>query len=413
MTNWYGTLPERWETYKVGSLFIERSEKVTDTDFAPLSVSKGGIVPQIATVAKSNAGDNRKLVCKGDFVINSRSDRRGSSGVSEYDGSVSLINIVLTPRIETNGKYWHYLLKSHNFIEEYYHNGRGIVADLWTTRYTEMKGIYLPLPPRSEQDAIVRYLDWKVSGVNRLIAAKRRQVELLAEMKRAVVNEYIAKEGKTVRFRNLFTLIKGLNITKADLSETGIPCVNYGQIHSKYGFEVNPDTNELPFVDKSYLETNPKSLMLCGDFVFADTSEDLAGSGNFTYLNSQTSAFAGYHTIIARPIKEQNYRYLAYYFDSSQFRLQIQMNVNGVKVYSITRAILNSTSVVMPSDEEQKRVVQHLDKVCYNIDSATEKLAAEVALLGEYRTRLIADVVTGKMDVRGVEIMEGNSNDNY
>ena len=113
---WYGELPERWETYKVSELFIERCEKVSDTDFTPLSVSKGGVVPQITTVAKSNAGDNRKLVKKGDFAINSRSDRRGSSGISNHDGSVSLINIVLTPRSETNGKYWHYLLKSHNFI---------------------------------------------------------------------------------------------------------------------------------------------------------------------------------------------------------------------------------------------------------------------------------------------------------
>ena len=160
---WYGVLPTHWEAHKVSELFIERREKVSDIDFAPLSVSKGGVVPQIATVAKSNAGDNRKLVRKGDFAINSRSDRRGSSGISECDGSVSLINIVLTPREETNGKYWHYLLKCHDFIEEYYRNGRGIVADLWTTRYDEMKTIWLPCPPREEQDQIVRYLDWKVS----------------------------------------------------------------------------------------------------------------------------------------------------------------------------------------------------------------------------------------------------------
>jgi restriction endonuclease S subunit len=76
---------------------------------------------------------------------------------------------VLTPRNETNGKYWHYLLKSHNFIEEYYRNGRGIVADLWTTRLTDMKTIYLPLPPRDEQDQIVRYLDWKVSRIDKYI----------------------------------------------------------------------------------------------------------------------------------------------------------------------------------------------------------------------------------------------------
>jgi len=404
MSNWYGTLPLRWVAKKIGELFVERREKVADTDFAALSVSKGGIVPQIATVAKSNDGDNRKRVCGGDFVINSRSDRRGSSGVSSMDGSVSLINIVLTLREEHNIGFFHYLLRSHNFIEEYYRNGHGIVADLWTTRYTEMKIICLPIPPREEQDRIVRFLDWKVSQINKLINTKKKQIELLQEQKRAVVNEVLPSTGEQVRFRNLFMLIKGLNITKANLTEIGIPCVNYGQIHSKYGFEVNPDINLLPYVPKSYFETNPKSLMGYGDFVFVDTSEDIAGSGNFTYLNSQTVAFAGYHTIIARPIKPLNHRYVAYYFDSPQFRSQIQQRVNGVKVYSITRTILNSTTVILPTEEEQEIAVRRLDKFCENINIIIEKITAEIYLLREYRTRLISDVVTGKIDMHGVVV---------
>ena len=109
------------------------------------------------------------MVCNGDFVINSRSDRKGSCGVADRDGSVSLINIVLTPRNEWNNKYVHYLMRSQPFSEEYYRYGRGIVADLWTTRYSEMKSILLPIPPRTEQDQIVRFLDWKVSEINRMI----------------------------------------------------------------------------------------------------------------------------------------------------------------------------------------------------------------------------------------------------
>lgn len=97
-TGWLGSIPEHWECKKIGSLFSERKTKVSDADYSPLSVTKLGIVPQLANAAKSDSGDNRKLVCSGDFVINSRSDRKGSCGVSELDGSVSLINIVLTPR---------------------------------------------------------------------------------------------------------------------------------------------------------------------------------------------------------------------------------------------------------------------------------------------------------------------------
>jgi type I restriction enzyme S subunit len=234
VSEWFGALPERWESRKVNELFVERREKVSDTDFAPLSVSKGGTIPQIANVAKSNAGDNRKLVRRGDFAINSRSDRRGSSGVSELDGSVSLINIVLTSRGETNGRYWHYLLRSHNFIEEFYRNGRGIVADLWTTRYTEMKSIYLPLPPRDEQDQIVRYLDWKVSRVNALINANRRQIALLQEQKRAVVNAAVTKGGagwEEISLGNLGNFRKGYGGSRADDDENGVACIRYGDIY--------------------------------------------------------------------------------------------------------------------------------------------------------------------------------------
>lgn len=78
---WIGDVPTMWEVKRLGTLFEERREKVSDKDFQPLSVTKGGIVPQIATAAKTDDGDNRKKVCSGDFVINSRSDRNGSSGL--------------------------------------------------------------------------------------------------------------------------------------------------------------------------------------------------------------------------------------------------------------------------------------------------------------------------------------------
>ena len=102
---WLPKIPQHWETAKIRELFVERIQKVSDKEYVPLSVSKGGIVPQIATVAKTDNGDNRKQVKIGDFVINSRSDRKGSSGISSYDGSVSLINIVLKPRAQKNRKF--------------------------------------------------------------------------------------------------------------------------------------------------------------------------------------------------------------------------------------------------------------------------------------------------------------------
>nr|MCR5455367.1 restriction endonuclease subunit S [Bacteroidales bacterium] len=128
---WLGEIPSHWEVKRLASFFTERRVKVSDKDYEPLSVTKLGIFPQLENVAKTNDGDNRKLVKKGDFVINSRSDRKGSSGVSNLDGSVSLINIVLEPRKTIVPSFVNYLLKSYRFVEEYYRNGHGIVADLW------------------------------------------------------------------------------------------------------------------------------------------------------------------------------------------------------------------------------------------------------------------------------------------
>ena len=92
---WLGMVPTHWQLCKLGSCFIERNEKVSDKEFPALSVTKGGIRPQLENVAKTDAGDNRKKVCIGDFVINSRSDRKGSAGEAKQNGSVSLISIVL------------------------------------------------------------------------------------------------------------------------------------------------------------------------------------------------------------------------------------------------------------------------------------------------------------------------------
>ena len=131
---WLGELPEAWQVKRLGQYLFERREKCSDKEYLPLSVTKNGIVPQLDTAAKSDAGDNRKLVRKDDFVINSRSDRKGSSGISNLDGSVSLISIVLELR-SIEPQFVHHLLRSYPFQEEFYRFGKGIVADLWSTNY--------------------------------------------------------------------------------------------------------------------------------------------------------------------------------------------------------------------------------------------------------------------------------------
>ena len=123
---WLKEIPAHWRISKVNNMFEERREKVSDKEYEALSVTKMGILKQLQNVAKTNSGENRKKVIKNDFVINSRSDRKGSSGLSEFNGSVSLINIVL--KIEREfPKYIHYLLKSVAFQEEFDRNCKGLL----------------------------------------------------------------------------------------------------------------------------------------------------------------------------------------------------------------------------------------------------------------------------------------------
>ena len=170
---WIGEIPSHWKVGKIRSCFKERREKVSDKEYAAISVSKMGVTPQLETAVKTDNGDNRKKVCKGDFVVNSRSDRKGSCGFSDYNGSVSLINIVLVPQ-NINGMFFHSMFRSNNYIEEFYKQGRGIVADLWTTRYSEMKNICIPIPPAAEQQAIVDYLKAKISKIEQYVTERER-----------------------------------------------------------------------------------------------------------------------------------------------------------------------------------------------------------------------------------------------
>jgi type I restriction enzyme S subunit len=280
-------------------------------------------------------------------------------------------------------------------------------------------------PSYEEQTQIANFLDHETAKIDTLIDKQQQLIELLKEKRQAVISHAVTKGldpdvpmkdsgvewlGKIPEYwhinkmRYMFSFGKGLTITKENLMDEGIPCVNYGEVHSKFSFEVDPGKHFLKCVNSQYLITSPNSLLNKGDLVFADTSEDIEGSGNFTHLISDDALFAGYHTIIARPHESKNSRFYAYLFDCSQLRSQIKYSVKGVKVFSITQAILRAINIWLPSPEEQTQIANFLDHETAKIDKLIDLQLQQIELLKERRTALISAAVTGKIDVRDWQV---------
>ena len=399
---WLGEIPSHWDCKKIGSLFTERKVKVSDKEYPPLSVAKIGVVPQLDTAVKTDAGDNRKLVRIGDFVINSRSDRKGSCGVSELDGSVSLINIVLTPRNLWNSRYVHYLLRSQPFSEEYYRNGRGIVADLWTTHYSEMKSILLPVPPRPEQDQIVRFLDWKVSSINKLIGVKQRQISTLKELMQAEIEKQLRVYPvvDTVRLKQLGTFFKGGCFSRDNLVEdSGCPAILYGDIYTQYEYTTSVITHS---IDSNAYDASRK--IVKGDIVMAGTGETKDEIGkSILYMGDEVVA-AGGDVIVFRPNEGINVEYLLYQLYSQAALKHRYIHGKGDIIVHIYPTALGNTLISLSDEENQVKAVERIDEIIDQVKKAIATLTEEISVLREYKVRLVADTVTGKIDVRDVKI---------
>lgn len=413
---WIKSLPNEWSITKIGNHFKCRNEKVNDTDYPPLSVAKQGVVPQIETVAKTDANDNRKLVLMNDFVINSRSDRKESCGLSKLNGSVSLINHVLYQ----NGQDYYMpfvgiLFKNYGFAEEFYRWGHGIVADLWTTRWQEMKNIEIPLPPLKEQKLIFDFLTNRTSKIDQLISNQEKQIEKLKEYRQAIITKAVTKGldpsvqmkdsgiesiGKVpsswsiLKSKYVFDkLVKGSGITKQDISADGdIQCVRYGEIYSKY---------DISFC-KSYSKTIEKKIpskvyLNYGNIVFSGTGELIEEIGkNIVYLGAE-KCLAGGDIIVGKHHSNPNFLNYALYCSSSQ--IQKSKGKAKLKVVHISPAEIGNVFVAIPPLEEQAKIALYLDEKLSAINKLVVMKQLKIDNLKNYKKSLIYEYVTGKKRV--------------
>ena len=414
---WLGMIPKAWDLDKIVSLYSERSTKVSDRDYPALSVTKQGIVPQLESAAKTDNGDNRKLIKKNDFVINSRSDRRGSCGISEYEGSCSLINTVLAPKNNMVNQYYNYLFKTELFADEFYKWGNGIVDDLWSTKWSSMKNIIVPFPPLKEQRMIADYLDIKCTQIDTIVAKEQSVIEKLQEYKRAIITNAVVKGlDLTVEMADsgiewidsipnhwkINRLIFSAYI-RARLGWKGLKADEYTSEGHPFLSAVNIQNDKLVWEDLNFINDNrydesPEIKLELGDLLLV---KDGAGIGKcaivdqLPYGTATTNSSLG----VITPYSELNSMYLYYFFESAIFQNYISRIKNGMGVPHLTQGNLKNIMVVIPPYCEQEAIVAYLDDKCSNLDSIILKKQTLIDKLIEYKKSLIYEVVTGKKEV--------------
>ena len=409
---WIGEIPADWELSKIGAVYEERNEKVSDVDFQPLSITKQGVVPQLETAAKTNDGENRKLIRKNDFVINSRSDRRGSCGISEYDGSCSLINTVLKPRRNMCNAYYSFVFRSERFADEFYRWGNGIVDDLWSTKWSNMKRIYIPAPSLQEQRCIADYLDRKCSQIDAIIARQQEVIEKLKAYKLSVITEAVTKGlnpdvpmkdsgvewigeipeyWKLSHIGNLVEMGSGgtPDRKKPEYWENGnIPWMSSGEINDEYIYSTTEHITELGLQNSNakILPVNTVMLGLIGQGktkgLAAILKNEVCCNQNLAYLIADE--------------KFLHYRYLFYCFKAMYFYMRGLVGESQAGIYSY---FLKKLYIPLPDTERQIKISDYLDAKCKAIKTTIAVRESIIERFTDYKRTLIYEIVTGKREV--------------
>lgn len=403
---WIGQIPTTWQMGRIGGLYLLRNEKVSDRDYPPLSVTNKGIVPQLETAAKSNAHDDRKKVMVGDFAINSRSDRRGSCGISPYEGSVSLINTILAPKAEMHPKYYDWLFHTIQFGDEFYKWGHGIVDDLWTTGWQDMKRILIPLPPLAEQRTIATYLDSRCAEIDAIAADIQSQIDVLEQYRRSIITEAVTN---------------GLN-PDAEMRDSGIEYVGFVPAHWSqhplyYYFGERKNKNvlglETNLLSLSYgrivrrdidssdgllpQSFNTYNIIEAGDIIIRPTDLQNDKRNLRTGLSREhgiiTSAY-----IAMKPLKRINVAYFHYLLHAFDVMKVFYNMGNGVR-QGLNFSEFSRLMVLEPPIDEQDTIVSELDAKCAEIDAIIEDKKKQLAVIEEYKKSLIFEYVTGKKEV--------------
>ena len=410
---WLGKVPEHWEVRRAKYIFscVDVRSKKGDEELLTVS-SVNGVVPRKSmnvTMFKAESYVNYKLCWPGDLVINSLWAWGYGLGVSRDHGIVSTAYGVYRRQVgvQINMDYFHMLVRSTSYHWELRVRSKGVwISRLQLTDESFLRS-ELPLPPTSEQTAIVRYLDYVEQRVRRLVRAKQKLIELLKEQKQTIIHHAVTR---------------GLD-PNVPLKDSGVEWL--GEVPKHWKIQ-RLKAGVANIVDQT-TNKNTQNLYIALEHVESWTGI-IRKSGADTVFDSQVKRFirgdvlfgklrpylakvtcpdcngvcVGEFLVLRPKDSKLVASYLEHFLRSKPAIDIVNAATFGAKMPRADWTFIGNLEQLVPPVAEQILIVKYLDKSTADIDSAISRARREIELLQEYRTRLIADVVTGKVDVRGV-----------
>ena len=357
-------------------------------------------------------------VRKGDLVIHQMDAFAGAVGVSDSDGKGTPVYSVCHPNQDANPFYYAHIVHEMARSQWILALAKGIRERSTDFRYSEFALQALPLPPLPEQAAIVRYLDYVNRRIRRYVSAKRKLIALLEEEKQAIVDQAVTRgldrnvslkssgvewlgdvpeHWEVVQLGRIGNFSKGGGGTKEDEVDSGLPCIRYGDIYMNHKYHIERSRSYI-----SLERSSDYTPMQYGDILFAGSGETIDEIGKSAVNLLDEEAYCGGDVILFRPGIEVNPRFTGYAVDCVQSAYQKSCMGRGITIMHIYSSQLKYMRLALPPAAEQPAIAEHVDKANADIDTAIARARRQIELLQEYRTRLIADVVTGKLDVRDV-----------